>query len=100
MVAKRKPLGKCPHCEAMVQAIVIEENNLRRDVCVCPECSGKILVCRTPGCKDYALVGENYDDELCPDCMASVRDAAKTVVGTAALAAIPILVGKALSSDD
>lgn len=64
----KKSLGKCPWCGEYVRAIVIEENFVRRDFCKCPKCGGKVLVCRTPGCNDYAKGGDFWDDEFCPDC--------------------------------
>lgn len=63
-----KGLGKCPWCGEQVKARVIEENYIRRDLCVCPQCGEKILICRTPGCNNYAKGGDLWDDELCPDC--------------------------------
>lgn len=62
-----KPKGTCPFCKEQVAAIVVEENYIRRDICRCPECGESILVCRMPGCSDYAKGGELYDDELCPE---------------------------------
>lgn len=63
-----KRLGKCPWCGKEVMAIVRQTNYIRRDSCICPECGKKILVCRTPGCSNYAK-GGLWDDELCPDCV-------------------------------
>jgi ribosomal protein S27AE len=74
-----KHLGKCPFCNESVRPRVIEENSVRRDICRCPECSNSILVCRTPGCQDYAKGGEIYDDEFCPEC---TKGAHTTLVGT------------------
>lgn len=82
-----KHLGKCPWCGNEVRAIVEEENYIRRDSCRCPDCGGKILICRTPGCTNYAK-GGFWDDECCPECT-------KMVVTTAGLGAVGILVSKA-----
>ena len=56
-----KALGKCPWCGKIVRGIVIEENYVRRDLCCCPECNEKILICRRPGCTNYAKGGDLWD---------------------------------------
>jgi hypothetical protein len=86
-----KPKGECPACHAIIQAKVIEENYIRRDICECPECKEHILVCRMPGCYDYALGGKWYDDELCPKCksidnIGSVATTLTSVLGVIAMA--------------
>lgn len=86
----QKTRGLCPFCEEQVQAIVLEENYLRRDRCMCPECGEDIYVCRSPGCYNYAKGGEYYDDELCPACTKGVADfvkgSAETIGGAAVIA--------------
>lgn len=77
-----KGLGKCPWCGNNVRARVIEENYVRRDSCVCPECGERILVCRTPGCTNYAKGGDIWDDELCPDCTNTGGSWAAGIIGT------------------
>lgn len=83
-----KHIGLCPFCEKKVSPFVVEENFIRRDVCECPECHKGILVCRTPGCQNYAKTGKYYDDELCPSCLKSLPQntlrSAATVFSTAA----------------
>ena len=77
-----KHLGVCPFCSASTRPVVLEENTVRRDICECSECSEKVLVCRTPGCQDYAKGGSVYDDELCPGCTsAAVSNAGSVVIG-------------------
>ena len=78
-----KGIGICPWCGKEVRAIIEEENYIRRDSCKCPECGERILVCRTPGCNNYAKGGTIWDDEICTEC-------AKNIVTTG----ITILVGK------
>jgi DNA-directed RNA polymerase subunit RPC12/RpoP len=75
-----KTAGMCPRCKQIVSATVSESNLLRRDICQCPNCSARILVCRGLGCHDYAQGGKTYDDEYCDPCFKSiVRSVAKTV---------------------
>ena len=83
-----KPLGRCPWCGKDVVGRVVEENYIRRDECVCPECGEKIFICRAPGCNNYAK-GGIWDDEFCPDCT-------KTVVTGGVLSALSIIIGKKL----
>jgi hypothetical protein len=90
--SRLKHLGICPFCSASMQPSVLEENTMRRDICQCSECSEKILVCRTPGCQDYAKGGSVYDDELCPSCTSSTV----SVVGTIAVGVVSII-GAALA---
>jgi hypothetical protein len=82
----RKQIGKCPFCQKQVQALVIEENTVRRDRCECPECREPLYVCRTPGCHDYAKGTATYDHEFCPDCTTKMSGAAAEV-GSAAIKA-------------
>lgn len=82
-----KHLGKCPWCGENVRAVVIEENYIRRDLCECPKCGEKILICRTPGCTNYAKGGDFWDDELCPDCTSGAGSIATGVATT-------VLIGK------
>lgn len=84
----QKHKGMCPFCSEMVTPGVIEENYVRRDKCVCPECSEHIYICRSPGCNHYAKGGELYDDELCPQCTSGIADAGKTTLAMAAFGAI------------
>ena len=58
-----KHVGICPFCISTVKPVVVEGNLVRRDVCECPECHEKILICRSPGCTGYAKSGAIYDDE-------------------------------------
>ena len=92
----KKPIGECPFCKEKVQPKIIEENMIRRDVCECPECHNKVLICRTFGCENYAKSGKIYDDELCPSCAAAITSAggnvAKVVAETAAVAAVPLMI--------
>lgn len=66
--SKDKPIGICPNCEHKVKAKILVTNNLRRDRCECPNCGKTIYVCRSYGCRNYAVGGDYYDDELCPTC--------------------------------
>lgn len=70
-----KQIGKCPFCEKVIEAVVVETNVLRRDRCKCPECAQPIYVCRSPGCHDYAKGTETYDHELCPACTETASSA-------------------------
>lgn len=85
MSAKSK--GMCPFCNEQIEPIVIEENTIRRDKCQCPECSGIIYVCRSPGCNNYAK-GGIWDDELCPACTTEVSSMVKGLVLPAALGVV------------
>jgi len=85
MVTKQK--GKCPFCDKSIQALVVEENVIRRDACKCPECGETVYLCRTPGCHDYAKGTEVYDHELCPSCTGTASNIAATV-GKAAIVVI------------
>ena len=67
-----KHAGMCPYCGNTVRPEIITENSIRRNICECPECHGKVLVCRVPGCTAYAKSGTVYDDELCPSCTGSI----------------------------
>jgi len=84
-----KHLGTCPFCEERVSPFIVEENFIRRDVCECPECKKRILVCRMPGCQNYTKFGKHYDDELCPPCLKELpqntRKAAKDALSLAAM---------------
>lgn len=82
-----KGLGKCPWCGENVRAKVVEENYVRRDICICPNCGEKILVCRIPGCNNYAKAGDFWDDEICPDC---TSNAGSFAINTA----LPIILNK------
>jgi hypothetical protein len=86
-----KPMGVCPKCKKTVQAIVVEKNSIRRDLCRCPECSQSILVCRVPGCHDYAMGGDFYDDELCP---AHTKESIKKMGISAATIVLDIVLKK------
>jgi len=82
-----KHAGTCPYCGDTVTPVLIEENNLRRDVCKCPSCEKQLLSCRTPGCQSYAKGGQIYDDELCPSCTSSIASAVGEVVKWGAMMA-------------
>ena len=74
--------GKCPSCRKMVTPRGVHEaNDIRRDVFLCPECGAKILKCMGPGCQDYALGGEYYDDNLCPNCFGNIPKTVATLGG-------------------
>ncbi len=81
--------GSCPFCKSEIKPVVIEENNLRRDKCQCPECEEFMYVCRAPGCRSYARGGDVYDDEFCLGCSDKIaafgRDAAEKFGGAAVL---------------
>jgi hypothetical protein len=91
-----KHLGTCPFCENKVSPFIVEENFIRRDVCECPECKKGILVCRMPGCQNYAKSGKYYDDELCPSCLKELpqdtRKVAKDALSIAGMA-LSLVVG-------
>ena len=73
--------GQCPKCgQAITSARCLEANTLRRNVLECPNCQARILKCRMPGCRDYALGGRVWDNEFCPDCTKTVA-----ILGIAAL---------------
>lgn len=86
-----KQKGKCPFCEKVVAAEIVEKQFLlspRRDKCRCPECGETIYVCRTPSCHDYAKGTTVYDHELCPSCSGSLSEGVGMVVkGAGAVAA-------------
>lgn len=83
----KKHKGICPFCSEEVVPDVIQDNIFRRDVCKCPGCDGKLLLCRTPGCNDYAKGGDLYDDELCPACTGAVSSATGEIVKYAGMVA-------------
>lgn len=83
-----KHVGICPFCISTVKPVVVEENLVRRDVCECPECHEKILVCRSPGCTSYAKSGAIYDDELCPECTESIANGTGEVLKWGLIAAV------------
>lgn len=83
-----KHSGTCPYCSNVVTPSVFVENYIRRDICECPECHEKILVCRTPGCVDYAKGGPIYDDELCPSCTASLTNHSGDILKIGIVAAL------------
>lgn len=82
-----KHAGICPYCGDNVTPVLIEENNIRRDVCKCPSCEKQLLICRTPGCQNYTKGGEIYDDELCPSCTSSLTSGLGEVFKWGAMAA-------------
>ena len=75
------------YCGDNVTPVLIEENNIRRDVCKCPSCEKQLLICRTPGCQNYTKGGEIYDDELCPSCTSSLTSGLGEVFKWGAMAA-------------
>lgn len=99
-MATRKPMGRCPHCEKKVRAVIVEENTVRRDVLECPKCEERLLVCMTPGCKDYAAGGDVYDENLCPTCTATGVDVAGKTATKAAGVVVGILVKRQFDRDD
>ena len=89
-----KSKGLCPFCNEQVVPYVIEENTIRRDKCQCPECSGILYVCRSPGCNNYAKGGDFWDDEFCPTCTGDVSGTVKSVAVVSAIGAIVGLFSK------
>ncbi len=82
--------GKCPQCgQSITPTRCLEVNTLRRDVLECPNCWARILECRFPGCRDYALGGKVWDNDFCPDCT-------KQVSQTAIAGGLAIVLGKYL----
>jgi hypothetical protein len=92
-----KHLGICPFCGDNVTPLLIEENTIRRDVCECPSCKEKLLICRTPGCHSYAKGGEIYDDELCPSCTSSLASGIGEVFKWGAMAAVGAIASAAVA---
>lgn len=90
-MSEYKASGLCPFCRKMVRAEVSTSNFVRRDVCTCPNCNESILVCRAPGCNDFAKGGSFWDDELCPEC---TKSATKMGLGVAAFIAFVASGGK------
>lgn len=86
-----KHSGECPYCSQVVTPVLLQENTVRRDVCECPECKKQLLICRTPGCQNYAKGGDIYDDELCPSCTASLTSGIGEVVKWGAMAAAGVI---------
>lgn len=86
MVSKHS--GLCPFCGDTIRPSLIADNSIRRDVCECPSCKEKILVCRTPGCTNYAKGGAIYDDELCPSCTESLSSGVGEVFKWGAMAVV------------
>ena len=43
-------------------------------MCKCPYCGKIFYVCRSYGCRNYAVGGDNYDDELCPTCAKALME--------------------------
>jgi hypothetical protein len=78
-------------CGDSVTPDLVEDNSVRRDVCECPSCKGKILVCRTPGCTNYTKGGAVYDDELCPECTASLTSGVGEVLKWGVMAAVAVV---------
>ena len=95
-----KHAGECPYCKSTVTPTIFEENTVRRDLCECPECGGKLLVCRTPGCQDYAKGGDIYDDELCPSCTSSVTSGAGEVLKWGLMSAAGVIATILLTKND
>lgn len=83
--SKLKPNGKCPHCHEVVRARVVEENSWSRDVCECPSCSERVLVCSYPGCTDFVVGGDYWDNALCPEHGKELTDRAKELGTTVAM---------------
>lgn len=92
-----KHSGVCPFCGDSVTPKLVEDNNIRRDVCECPSCKEKILICRTPGCKNYAKGGSVYDDELCPSCTESLTSGVGEVLKWGAMT-VAAAVGTAIAA--
>jgi hypothetical protein len=72
--------GMCPNCRETVKAQVVESNRFRRDLCECPNCQARILICRGAECNDYALGGDRYDDEYCEACFKKFLDSCKEYI--------------------
>jgi ribosomal protein S27AE len=96
---KRKASGKCPYCEKSVSAIVIEENTLRRDKCQCPSCYKIIYVCRWPGCYNYTVAGDFYDDELCPRCSEDISRSTTGILKGALKIVVSLAIAKGINKD-
>lgn len=99
-MSPKKHLGLCPFCKGMISPVVVEQNGVRRDICKCPECEGSVLVCRSPGCDNYAKGGNLYDEELCPECTRSVTTTGGALLMTVATTALSILTVAAMSNKD
>lgn len=76
-----KQKGLCPFCKNAVAAKIAEDNTLRRDKCLCPDCNEPVYLCRTPGCNDYAKGTEVYDHEFCTSCTEILYSAGASVGG-------------------
>lgn len=85
-------MGRCPHCEKRVRAVVVEENTVRRDVLECPKCEERLLVCMTPGCKNYAAGGQVYDQNFCPDCTTTGVEATTKAIKVGTDVAVRVVV--------
>ncbi len=81
-----KHLGICPCCKTEVMPKIIEEKMIR-DLCECPECNAKIMVCCTPGCQNYAQSGKILNNDFCPSCISEAPKAiGAALLGAATLA--------------
>jgi len=94
-----KHVGICPYCGDSVQPLVVVHNYVRRDACKCPNCEKMILVCRVPGCSDYAKGGDVYDEEMCPAHTASIVNGGGEVVKWGLMAAAAAVATAAASRD-
>ena len=91
MTNQVKHEGKCPECRKTIMPIIEEKNNLRRDKCSCPECHAVLYVCRSPGCDDYALGSDLYDNEFCPACTKAMATKTGEVLSEVKDHALPIV---------
>ncbi|MBQ4076178.1 MAG: hypothetical protein IJD65_00625 [Mailhella sp.] len=71
-------IGKCSNCGKVISPSnkdVIVENKMARDVIKCPSCGFELVRCMSPGCNNYALCGNVFDNLVCSDCLKNVGDA-------------------------
>jgi ribosomal protein S27AE len=95
VTAKHK--GKCPFCGEDVIPEIQNENFIRRDECLCPECSKSIYVCQSPGCDNYAKGGGIYDDKLCPECTRGIASNGGVLITGALMTVIGIILEKVIN---
>ena len=58
---------------------------LESSVCECPSCSERVLVCSYPGCTDFVVGGDYWDNALCPEHGKELTDRAKELGTTVAM---------------
>lgn len=94
---RRKHPGICSNCRKQITPHILEQNYVIRDVCRCPNCQESILVCRTPGCDNYAKGGDIYDDELCFECIKSASEVLTTTAKAVATGLATVASGLAVN---